>query len=179
VMTLPGHEITRADNGGIVLNGVTDLALCQDTLYIGTPGGLFKGSVRARRFAFMPLDPGLLNAPILEISVRGSQVWLATAEGIQVYDQATGQSKSWYANAWLNNAEPTCICATDSFVWVGTRENGFYRYRLATGEWISYTTADGLVDNRVQVIRRDGDDLLIGTASGLTRFYWNRPGRIR
>jgi hypothetical protein len=50
---------------------------------------------------------------------------------------------------------------------------------VATGEWISYTTADGLLDNRVQVIRRDGDDLLIGTASGLTRFYWNRPGRLR
>jgi len=31
----------------------------------------------------------------------------------------------------------------------------------------------------VQIIRPDGDDLLIGTANGLTRFYWNRPGRLR
>ena len=179
VMTRPGREIWRADNGGIELGGVTDLALCADTLYVGTAAGLFKGSVRERRFAFTPLDPGLLNAPVAEISVNKSQIWLATAEGVQVYDQASGQSRSWYANVHLNNAEPTCICAGDSLVWVGTRQNGFYRYRRATGEWISYTTADGLVDNRVQVIRRDGDDLLIGTASGLTRFYWNRPGRLR
>jgi len=179
VMTLPGREIWRADNGGIELGGVTDLTLCADTLYVGTAAGLFKGSVRQRRFAFTPLDPGLLNAPVVEISAAGSRLWLATAEGVQVYDQASGQSKSWYANVHLNNSEPTCICATDSLVWVGTRLNGFYRYRVATGEWISYTTADGLLDNRVQVIRRDGDDLLIGTASGLTRFYWNRPGRLR
>jgi hypothetical protein len=179
VMTQPGREIWRADNGGIELGGVTDLALCGDTLYVGTAGGLFKGSVRERLFSFMPLDPGLLNAPVAEISVNKSEIWLATAEGVQVYDQTSGKSKSWYANVWLNSAEPACICATDSLVWVGTRQNGFYRYRRETGEWISYTTADGLLDNRVQVIRRDGDDLLIGTASGLTRFYWNRPGRLR
>lgn len=179
VMTLPGREIWRIDNGGIQLNGVTDLAVCGDTLYIGTYGGLFKGAVSQRRFSFTALDPGLLNAPVLEISVWNSEVWLATAEGVQVYNPQNGASKSWSATTWLNRAEPTCICAADSFVWVGTREQGFFRYRRATGEWLQYTTADGLLDNRVQVIRTDGDDLLIGTSSGLTRFYWNDPRRIR
>jgi hypothetical protein len=178
-MTQVGREIWRAENGGIELGGVTDLALCGDTLYVGTGAGLFKGNVHNRRFAFSPLDPGLLNAAIAEISTYGTEVWLVTAEGVQVYNQANGQSKSWYADVWLEKAEPACICAADSFVWVGTREDGFFRYRRATGEWIHYTTVDGLLDNRVQVIRRDGDDLLIGTASGLTRFYWNRPGRLR
>ena len=95
------------------------------------------------------------------------------------YDAANGESKSWYAVDWLGGNEPSCIHAMPQFVWVGTRDNGFYRYRKETGEWIQYTTKDGLVDDRVQVIRSDGNDLLIGTANGLTRFLWNRPGRVR
>lgn len=79
----------------------------------------------------------------------------------------------------LSGAEPSCILATPKFIWVGTTASGFWRHNRTTGEWIQYTTADGLLDNHVQVIRRDGDDLLIGTPSGLTRFYWNRPGRAR
>jgi ligand-binding sensor domain-containing protein len=178
-MTLPSREIWRVENSGIELAGVTDLAVCGDTVYVATPQGLFKGDSRSRRFAFAPLDPGLLNAPVLELSVCGSEVWLATAEGIQVYDQAAGKSRSWLANVWLGQAEPSCILAADKFIWVGTRKNGFYRYRRDTGEWISYTTVDGLVDDHVQTIRRMGDDLLIGTPNGLTRFYWNRPERAR
>ncbi|RPH96012.1 hypothetical protein EHM69_02735 [candidate division KSB1 bacterium] len=179
VMKSPGREIWRVPNDGIELAGVTDLAICEDTLFVGTGHGLFKGSVRNHAMKFTPLDPGLLTAPVLDISVWRSEIWLVTSEGIQVYNQSSGISKSWRAQDWMSGSEPSCICAMDSFIWVGTRANGFYRYRRSTGEWISYTTADGLVDNRVQIIRPDGDDLLIGTANGLTRFYWNRPGRLR
>lgn len=179
VMTLPGREIWRIENSGIELAGVTDLAICGDTLYVGTAQGLFKGSLPSRTLHFAALDQGLLHAAIGEISVNGSQVWLVTPDGVMVYDQFSGESKSWRAQLWLGGAELTSILATDPYVWVGTTAQGFYRYRQATGEWISYTSADGLPDNRVQVIRRDGDDLLIGTPSGLTRFFWNRPGRVR
>jgi len=62
----------------------------------------------------------------------------------------------------------------EKFIWIGTEHDGFFRYNRKTGEWVQYTVADGLVSNRVQIIRHDGDDLLIGTANGLTRFYWNQ-----
>ena len=179
VMTSPGREIWRVTNPGIELNGVTKLALSGDTLFVATPSGLFKGHVRDRAFAYMDLDPGLLNAPVLDLSVSGSELWLVTAEGVMRYDPIQGESKSWYAVDWLARSEPSCIYAGTQFVWVGTREHGFYRFRRDTGEWIQYNTRDGLVDNHVQIIRPDGNDLLIGTANGLTRFVWNRPGRVR
>jgi frataxin-like iron-binding protein CyaY len=179
VMTLPGQEIWTMSVPGIELNGVTKLAFFKDTLFVATPSGLFKGKVGKREFDYMELDPKLLNAPVLDISVSGSEVWLVTTEGVMRYEPLKGASKSWYAGDWLQGAEPSCLLAMPDFVWVGTRENGFYRFRQDTGEWIQYSTRDGLVDNHVQVIRADGGDLLIGTANGLTRFYWNRPGRIR
>jgi len=158
---------------------VSDLALCGDTMYVATPQGLFKGSIRDRLFNYAPMPGGLLNAAIMEISVQGPEVWWVTEEGVLRYDQNTGEAKSWRSDTWLGGAKPTCIQVAENFVWVGTERNGFYRHNRSTGEWIQYLTADGLIDNRVQVIRRDRDDLLIGTPSGLTRFYWNRPGRAR
>jgi hypothetical protein len=179
VMTSPGREIWRVTNPGIELNGVTKLALSGDTLYVATPSGLFKGRLEDRAFSYMPLDPGMLNAPVLDISVSDSGIWLITAEGVMRYNPVQGETKSWYAIDWLARSEPSCILATPQFIWVGTRENGFFRLRPKTGEWIQYTTRDGLVDDHVQVIRVDGDDLLIGTTDGLSRFVWNRPGRTR
>jgi ligand-binding sensor domain-containing protein len=179
VMTLPTHEIWRIPNEGIELSGVLDLAISVDTIYASTSAGWFKGRTKERLLTYAPLDPGLLAAAVPEISVLDSEVWAITSQGVMVYDNKTGNSKSWFAATWLNGATPSCILASNQFVWVGTTASGFYRYKKSSGEWIAYNKKDGLVDNRVQVIREDGDDLLIGTANGLTRFYWNRPGATK
>ncbi len=179
VMNLKEREITRVANPGIELAGVTDLATCRDTMYVATPNGLFEGSVDSRSFNYRALDPGLLSAPVLELSVTGAEVWLATSEGIMRYNQNSGDSESWYAADWMDESTPSCIHAMDTRVWVGTQSSGFFRFRKDTREWIQYSADDGLVDNRVQVIRSLGEDLLIGTADGLTRFWWNRPGRTK
>ncbi len=179
VMALPSHEVNRIVNPGIEISGVLDVAICRDTVMVATGNGLFRGPFKSRQFEFQPLDPGLLNAPVLELSVQGADVWLATSEGVMKYNQNTGESEIWYAEDWLSGATPTCIHAMEKFVWVGTQNNGFFRFRKETREWVGYTIADGLVSNHVQAIRSDGDDLLIGTAEGLTRFWWNRPGRAR
>jgi hypothetical protein len=175
----PQREIWRIENPGIELAGVTDLARIGDSIFVATPQGLFKGSATTKQFTFTDLDPGLLNAPVLDMSVFETELWLATADGVEIYDVSKGASKSFLASDKMRGQNPSCVCATEKYVWVGTEKHGFYRYRKETGEWISYTTADGLVDNHIQVIRRDGDDLLIGTPNGLTRFFWNRPNRTK
>ena len=174
-----GREVWRAASPGIELAGVTDLALCGDMVYVATPQGLFKGSGKTKDFVYVDLQPPLLNAAVHELAIENSTIWLCTSDGVEAYNQADGTAKSWLASTWMNGAEPSSICATDSYVWIGTTESGFYRFLRGKPEWISYTTADGLLDNRVQVIRRDGDDLFIGTATGLTRFFWNRPGTTK
>jgi ligand-binding sensor domain-containing protein len=179
VMSLPTYDIIRIPNAGLEMGGVTDIALCGDTLYVGTAHGLYSGSSKTHHFRFAGLDPNILNFSVAEISVFNKEIWIATSGGVEFYNSANGQTKGFLAVEWLHGAAPSCIYAGDKFVWVGTQENGFYRYERSKNEWIQYTTADGLVDNHVNTIRPMGDDLLIGTANGLTRFYWNRPDRLR
>jgi ligand-binding sensor domain-containing protein len=178
VMT-PGRVIWRINNPGIELSGVTDIAQGRDTIYVGTQNGLFKGSRLTREFSFGRLDPGLLNAPIHENTTTATEVWIATPDGIMRAEPGTGATKSWLAADWFGNQEPTTVQANERYVWVGTNGGGFYRYRKDTGEWLSYTRADGLVSNNIQIIRIDGNDLLLGTPDGLTRYVWNRPGQLR
>ncbi|HEY3295170.1 MAG TPA: hypothetical protein VGL38_07010 [bacterium] len=177
VMTRASRDVFRINNRGPLLTNITRLALCGDTLYVGTGLGLYKGCTKDRSFAFAGVDPTITSAAVTDLSVIQTEVWIATTGGVLAYDQSTGKSKS-YQLSWLGGNPPTAIYAASSFVWVGTQA-GLYRYRRSNNEWISYTTADGLVDNRILALRGDGDDLLIGTANGLTRFYWNRPNRAR
>jgi hypothetical protein len=179
VMVKDGQFINRVPQGGLKTFGVTDIEVAGDTIYVGSPVGLFSAPQRTREFRFTDLDPGMLADEVKDISVIGDEYWLVTAQGVMRHDQSTGESKSWEANIWLDKAEPSCVHAMEKFVWIGTEHDGFFRYTRRSGEWIQYTVADGLVSNRVKIIRDDGDDLLIGTASGLTRFYWNRPHKNR
>jgi hypothetical protein len=178
LVSLPGLAIWRHEHAVLQDIGILRLRLQDDTLYIGTPNGLFRGSIQDRVFTYFPLDPGLLAAPIRDISVMDDEVWVATRQGVQVYDRAAGTTRSWDAVTYLGGAEPTCLLATPPAVWVGTGD-GFWRWWRERKEWIDYSTEDGLVDAEVQIIRQDGDDLLIGTSDGLTRFFWNDPRRLK
>jgi ligand-binding sensor domain-containing protein len=178
LISLPGMTVWRHEHTTLRDVGVLRLRLLADTLYIGTPNGLFRGSVVNREFSYFPLDPGLMAAPVRDISVVGDEVWAVTRQGVQVYNSATGQTRSWLADLYLGGDSPTCILASRQAVWVGTG-NGFWRWWRDRNEWIDYGTRDGLVNESVEIIRRDGDDLLIGTADGLTRFFWNDPKRLK
>jgi hypothetical protein len=178
LVTLPGLTVWRHEHPAFGDIGVLRLRLQQDTLYIGTPNGLFRGSIVNRVFTYFPLDPGLLAAPIRDICVLHDEVWAATRQGIQIYDSRTGKTRSWDAMTYLGGEQPTCLLATQPAVWVGTG-SGFWRWWRERDEWIDYSTDDGLVNPEVQIIRQDGDYLLIGTADGLTRFYWNDPRRLK
>ncbi len=178
LISLPGMTVWRHDQLNLRDLGILRLRLQGDTLYIGTPNGLFRGSIRNRVFDYCPLDPGLLAAPIRDISVTGDEVWLVTPHGIQLYNSASGKTRSWDAAVYLRGEQPTCILATSPAVWVGTGD-GFWRWRRERNEWIDYTMDDGLADGEVEIIREDGDYLLIGTANGLSRFLWNDPRRLK
>jgi hypothetical protein len=177
VMNAEIFQIDRVPQEGLQTFGVTDIAASGDSIYVGSPVGLFVAPEKTREFRFGSLDPGLIAEAVKDLSVFKYEYWLVTETGVMKYDQMSHESKSWRADVWMKNARPTCIHAMDEFVWVGTEDNGFYRFRKNSNEWLNYNTTDGLVSNHVQTIRHDGDDLLIGTDNGLTRFYWNRPRR--
>ncbi|RQV99949.1 hypothetical protein EH220_00830 [bacterium] len=177
VMNAEIFRIDRIPQDGLEMYGVTDIVACGDSIYVGSPVGLFAAAKGSRAFVFGSLDPGLIAEEVSDISVFENEHWLVTERGVMKYDHTRRKSDSWLATVWMKHTHPTCVCAMEKYVWVGTKDDGFYRYKKGSNEWLNYNTADGLLSNHVQTIEQDGDDLLIGTDEGLTRFYWNRPSR--
>ncbi|MCL4306419.1 hypothetical protein KJZ99_10920 [bacterium] len=177
VLDTRGDQITRIPSDGFALSGILDLVVHDSLLYVGTEGGLTQVNARTHEVTRLPLDPGLLNLPVSSLSLLNNDLWLATPEGI-MRRTASGETKSWLSEVWMKNAVPTCVDASNPFIWVGT-EAGFFRFDPSREAWEHYTRRDGLVDDYVQVIKEDRGDLWIGTRGGLTRYYYSRPGAVR
>ncbi len=61
-------------------------------------------------------------------------------------------------------------CAPDGTIWIGTVENGIYRY--ANNEWLHDTVETGLLDNHIRAIESDPDlGVIVGTTKGMCRFH--------
>jgi signal transduction histidine kinase/ligand-binding sensor domain-containing protein len=70
---------------------------------------------------------------------------------------------------------PHCLARGGGALWLGSTHG---LTRIGAGGRRTYTTADGLPDNRVRWIQADGDELWLATASGLALFG-TRTGRVR
>jgi len=176
-MDTKSNKITRIPHTTFELSGVTDI-LTQDTsVWVGTGRGMFQVNATTHDVEAVGLDPGLINSSIECLSIFGSTIWAATPHGI-MRRTVSDDTKSWQADVWMKHSKPTCIQASDPYIWVGT-DAGLFRFEPAREAWEHYTRRDGLIDDRVQTLREDRGDLWIGTAGGLTRFYYSRPGKPR
>ncbi|MBK6910321.1 MAG: hypothetical protein IPH10_05225 [bacterium] len=171
------NAIERVTGNAFNLAGVTDLLATDSAIWVGTGMGLYRVDPGTYEISSPALDPGLINGPINGLAQFGAALWLVTPQGL-MRRTADGQTKSWQSEVWLRAAIPTCISASDPYIWIGT-DGGLFRFQPEREVWEHYTQRDGLVDNRVQVVREDRGDLWIGTAGGLTRYYYSRPGLPR
>ena len=54
-------------------------------------------------------------------------------------------------------------------LWIGTYNNGLYRYTPGTGNLVQYTSADGMVDNNIFSVAGIGDEIWFGTLGGAVK----------
>jgi PAS domain S-box-containing protein len=98
---------------------------------------------------------------------RAGDLWVGTQKGLfrLVKERLTGEA----ANK-LGQRQVTALAQdTAGNLWVGTNGDGLFRY--ANGKWDSFTSRDGLSDDRIHAIFQDQEgNLWVGTASGLDRF---------
>ncbi|MBL0062350.1 MAG: hypothetical protein IPP40_12915 [bacterium] len=177
VMDTKSNGITRIPNTTFELQGITELLADDSVIWVGTGLGLFQVQVRSHEISQIPMDNGMLVGQVTGLAKFGSTLWVSSPNGI-MRRTASGESKSWLADTWMKQTEPTCITASDPYIWIGT-DGGLFRFDPSRESWEHYTRRDGLVDDRVQVVREDRGDLWIGTAGGLTRYYYSKPGAPR
>ena len=75
--------------------------------------------------------------------------------------------------SWINYTNANCVITLvieGNYIWAGT-DGGVIKWNIDNGEYIKFTTADGLVDNIVQSIAIDSEgNKWFGTSGGVSKF---------
>jgi len=141
-----------------------------------------------------PPDEVLIGNELRDIAMDEDYVWVATEKGVNRYDRKSDEWKFFTISDGLISNQVNCVAPelvegllgrkSGDEVWFGT-DSGVSVYYKKTGEWKSFTTKDGLIHNRVNVISARGNDVWIGTDKGASMYdkkkrlwmsYSNFPG---
>ncbi|MCX5752017.1 MAG: hypothetical protein NTW97_00065 [Candidatus Krumholzibacteria bacterium] len=141
---------------------VRALAVTDDTLWIGTEGGLF--ACRTKGSAIAPVSgPGSISVRAIAIDDRGA-LWVGGDHGISV--RSNGAWK-WYPKESLPLfARVRCIVPGEMRLWIGGYGNGCGY--VADDAVTALGAPDSLLDERVlSIAEENASTVFFGTASGL------------
>jgi ligand-binding sensor domain-containing protein len=138
------------------------LAVTDDTLWIGTEGGLF--ACRKNDTMVAPVSgPGSISVRAIAIDDRGA-LWVGGDQGVSVRSNGAWR---WYPKESLPLfARVRCITPGETRLWIGDYGNGC---GYVMGNTITVLNAqDSLLDERVlSVAEENASTVYFGTASGL------------
>ncbi len=176
----PSDTVAYGSDTGLPASGALSMVRgrgVQDTVWLGTEGG---GIVRIRFGAFRTLESaaGLPAGPVYAIrSTREPDgragFWVGTDAGLARFRDGRfillGRGAG-LPDATVNALAPAASPAGD-VLWIGT-EGGLAR--LSGTRLRSFTSADGLPNDRVLALLPSGEDLWVGTHGGLARLSGDR-----
>ena len=115
--------------------------------------------------------PGDLNVLYRDTSTR---LWVGGNRGVLAFDAKV----PWHPCVAITNASMrdvrSVLQSRDGDLWFGTKRQGLVRFR--NGEWKTFTTREGLSDDRVWSLLEDAEGMLwIGTDNGFNRY---KDGRV-
>jgi len=159
-------------------NYVTAVGADRRWAWCGTPGAVSRFDLQKERWKTFTRDDGLAGSQINSIAVVGNYVWFGTDEGISRLDKSTGEFLNFDAEKTsLPSNEVMSVLVDGAMVWVGTTK-GLGRYDKLTDEWKTYSTKDGLADERVNAIAAEPKFIWVGTRQGLS-LYDKTTGKWR
>lgn len=187
-----GRVRTFGTTDGLPFPVITALAVDQESgdVWVGTMGGLARLS-GGRIDAYTQMDSGLANNVIYGLAIDGSDVWVATAAGLNRY---APQADAWEIFDTTNTLmhEPWCYAVSihEGTVYVAVWGGGvlvrdprtglFREHRDPDGEMeIDLFRDDGLVHDVTSGISYAGGVLWVGTYFGLSRYdgrHWRSYG---
>lgn len=141
---------------------VRALAVKDDTLWIGTEGGLF--AWRMKGDAIVPVNgPASVSIRAIAVDDRGA-LWVGGDHGISV---RTDGAWRWYPKESLALfARVACLIPGQTRFWIGSYGNGCGY--VVDGAVTALTARDSLLDERVlSIAEEDASTVFFGTASGL------------
>ena len=173
-LNLSDNRIYRVEN--IKGRYIYDIEIDGSFVWVGTEYGLFLHDRETDFWTYVRGTDEMQDSEVRDIHISNNEVWLARYLGVEMFDKTTGEWKA-YSAVFYRNHTARSILPADSIVWVGT-DGGLVKFDRNLNRWVTFTTEDGLPHNTIDIIRREGDYLWLGTPNGLCRFYWNDPYRL-
>ncbi len=161
---------TYTMKNGLPHNQVNTLLNIGNTLWIGTEIGLtsFNKTTMTMGAVYTTKD-GLFDNRIKTLIRDGAHLIIGTVGAvINTLNIDTGKWKIQYPQTTLYSN--IVLTAERGFIWCGTNGGGVRGYNKSSQTWKTYTTSNGLCDNFVQAIARDGKNLWVGTFDGISLF---------
>jgi hypothetical protein len=173
---LPKGPAKRVNVEGLKNTNCTRLALDPQALWVGTDLGLFRLDRASGEGGYMDEESGV-GGPVTALFSGATEIWAGRYTGLQMIKKGDSEQAGFPTQAFFGGAMIFAVLPVDSLVFVGT-DHGLWKYDRYRNRWHQYQKEDGLISNRVFSLLQDGDYILIGTAEGVTRFYWNDPSRV-
>lgn len=155
---------------------INDLLVFKGILYIATDRGVYRFNSDSLQIQHLDTPSQDLAIGANDIFTDGHKLYFAVRHGVVIVDVSTDISKlatdPSLADKWVINE----IYSDSAYIW-GATSLGLWRYKKADETTLLYTTADGLPENNINSLVKDGDYLWLGSQEGLVRFLWNAPGR--
>ncbi|HQV31055.1 MAG TPA: hypothetical protein PKV71_04225 [Calditrichia bacterium] len=170
-LLLEGNTLEKVRDSRFVSLRFNSIAAQGDTLWAGTPRGIFRRPGLKAEWDFVVPETATRDDQVRAIAVKDSVVWFATGGGAIEYHL---KSERWegFPQLALEITPPyRDIAVTSGGVFIATGE-GLLKFDRQGRFWKLFTESDGLLDNRCYKLLPDGQFLWIVTDSGLTQFRW-------
>ncbi|MHB9029433.1 MAG: ligand-binding sensor domain-containing protein [Candidatus Latescibacterota bacterium] len=157
------------DTDGLANNFVNDIAVdfFRSGIWVATQKGISFYSFRDSTWTTYGSASGLPNLRVQSVALNFETVWAGTASGPASFTDSTWNELpdiSVLPNTFINFI--ASMPSPDYSLWFGTR--GGIARRSFSGQWTSFTTANGLSFEDVTSISRDTNgDIWAGTRFGL------------
>lgn len=98
------------------------------------------------------------------------KIWFANKKGIFSKDNNNTPIVQLQAIKNIDYASIVSLYSDkNNTLWIGTYNNGLYRYTPRTRQMVQYTSADGMVDDNIFSIAGIGDEIWLGTLGGAVK----------
>jgi hypothetical protein len=140
-----------------------------ESLWIGTPGGLYRYQYEEDTWAVIGTHNGLPADDIRLLMWDGEWLWAGTPNGVAAGDVQLNKWLSYGPGNGLPGGNVLALAAETDYVWVGT-DRGAARFDKLIQEWETFGPGSGLPDTTVFDIAVDGPLVYFATAAGLAEY---------
>ena len=172
-LTLLDIKADSLDHASGSERAIIQALVTDDThIWAGTQTGLFLCPRGDRTWRPVSDANNMAKRPVRALDRHNNDLWIATETPPALIRYRPAEN-TWdeYPLAEIGGRDRISIEADSAHVWVATH-TGAFLLDVKRQEWTNYTTYDGLIHSRVQVVYKEDEHVWFGTAEGLSRFHW-------